>query len=131
MFIRSRIHFLELTFGAYLFFVGCYDLSFGKNHYFIFLFLQSFAFLITGVGYVGTFVPNAQWNSFGGRIISRITNQQFICFSGKREKNVNSTLPFWEISLLYCTCVFMYYSKRGRHSFCWFKICLQPKNDPS
>ncbi|GMN52766.1 hypothetical protein TIFTF001_021910 [Ficus carica] len=58
--IGERLHLLELTVGAYLFFCGCYDLSFGKNRYFIYLFLQSFAFFIAGVGYVGTFVPNAQ-----------------------------------------------------------------------
>ncbi|KAK7848749.1 glucomannan 4-beta-mannosyltransferase 9 [Quercus suber] len=54
-----RLHLLELGVGAYLFFCGCYDLNFGKNRYFIYLFLQSFAFFIAGVGYVGTFVPNS------------------------------------------------------------------------
>ncbi|XP_075646212.1 glucomannan 4-beta-mannosyltransferase 9-like [Castanea sativa] len=56
--VGERLHLLELVVGAYLFFCGCYDLNFGRNRYFIYLFLQSFAFFIAGVGYVGTFVPN-------------------------------------------------------------------------
>ncbi|XP_057736402.1 glucomannan 4-beta-mannosyltransferase 9-like isoform X2 [Arachis stenosperma] len=55
----DRLHFWELLVGAYLFFCGCYDLTFGKNHYFIYLFLQSIAFFIVGIGYVGIFVPNS------------------------------------------------------------------------
>ncbi|XWS75267.1 hypothetical protein CRYUN_Cryun01aG0071400 [Craigia yunnanensis] len=57
--IGERLHLLELAVGAYLFFCGCYDLAFGKNRYFIFLFLQSIAFFVAGVGYVGTFVPTS------------------------------------------------------------------------
>ncbi|XP_014512065.1 glucomannan 4-beta-mannosyltransferase 9 [Vigna radiata var. radiata] len=57
--ISERLHFLELLVGAYLFFCGCYDLTYGRNHYFIYLFLQSIAFFVVGVGYVGTFVPNS------------------------------------------------------------------------
>ncbi|KAJ3692536.1 hypothetical protein LUZ60_011631 [Juncus effusus] len=57
--IADRLHLLELGAGAYLFFCGCYDLAVGKNHYFIYLFLQAFAFFIVGVGYVGTFVPHS------------------------------------------------------------------------
>ncbi|KAL4288351.1 hypothetical protein HN51_055918 [Arachis hypogaea] len=57
--IAGRLHFWELLVGAYLFFCGCYDLTFGKNHYFIYLFLQSIAFFIVGIGYVGIFVPNS------------------------------------------------------------------------
>ncbi|XP_025810950.1 probable glucomannan 4-beta-mannosyltransferase 9 isoform X2 [Panicum hallii] len=52
-----RLHILELGVAAYLFFCGCYDVTFGNNHYYIFLFLQSIAFFVVGVGYVGTFVP--------------------------------------------------------------------------
>ncbi|MBA0571172.1 hypothetical protein Golob_004759 [Gossypium lobatum] len=55
----ERLHLLELGVGAYLFFCGCYDMGFGKNRYFIFLFLQSIAFFIAGFGYVGTFVPTS------------------------------------------------------------------------
>ncbi|KAJ8433309.1 hypothetical protein Cgig2_012877 [Carnegiea gigantea] len=50
---------LELGVGAYLLLCGCYDFAFGRNHYFIYLFLQSFAFFIAGFGYVGTFVPSS------------------------------------------------------------------------
>ncbi|KDP45030.1 hypothetical protein JCGZ_01530 [Jatropha curcas] len=57
--IGERIHLLELGVGAYLFFCGCYDFAFGKNSYFIYLFLQSIAFFVAGIGYVGTFVPNS------------------------------------------------------------------------
>lgn len=57
--IGERLHLLELGVGAYLFFCGCYDVFFGKNHFFIFLFIQAIAFFITGFGYVGTFVPSS------------------------------------------------------------------------
>ncbi|KAE8701520.1 putative mannan synthase 9 [Hibiscus syriacus] len=54
--IGERVHLLELGIGAYLFLCGCYDLAFGKNGYFIFLFLQSIAFFLAAAGYVGTIV---------------------------------------------------------------------------
>ncbi|CAN6201063.1 unnamed protein product [Urochloa humidicola] len=57
--IGDRLHILEICVAAYLFFCGCYDITFGNNHYYIFLFLQSIAFFIVGVGYVGTFVPHS------------------------------------------------------------------------
>ncbi|XP_074559727.1 glucomannan 4-beta-mannosyltransferase 9-like isoform X2 [Curcuma longa] len=57
--IGDRIHLLELGTGAYLFFCGCYDMTFGNNHYFIYLFLQAFAFFIVGFGYVGTSTPGS------------------------------------------------------------------------
>ncbi|KAL2324905.1 hypothetical protein Fmac_023963 [Flemingia macrophylla] len=57
--IGERLHFLELLVGAYLFFCGCYDFNYGKNHYFIYLFMQSIAFFVVGIGYVGTFIPNS------------------------------------------------------------------------
>ncbi|XP_042053758.1 glucomannan 4-beta-mannosyltransferase 9-like [Salvia splendens] len=56
--IGDRIHLLELFTGCYLFFCGCYDYSYGKHNFFIYLFVQSMAFLIMGFGYVGTFVPS-------------------------------------------------------------------------
>lgn len=55
----ERLHVLELGVGAYLFFCGCYDLLFGKNHSFLYLFFQAFAFFVAGFGYVGTFVPGS------------------------------------------------------------------------
>ncbi|CAK9138392.1 unnamed protein product [Ilex paraguariensis] len=57
--IGERLHLLELATGAYLFFCGCYDVAFGKNHYFVYLFVQAIAFFIAGVGYIGTFVSNS------------------------------------------------------------------------
>ncbi|KAB5544059.1 hypothetical protein DKX38_012171 [Salix brachista] len=57
--IGERLHLLELCVGAYLFFCGCYDFAFGKNRYYIFLFLQATAFFIAGFGYVGTFAPHS------------------------------------------------------------------------
>lgn len=57
--IGDRIHLLELGFSAFLFFCGCYDFAFGKNNYFLYLFLQSITFCIMGFGYVGTIVPNS------------------------------------------------------------------------
>jgi len=50
---------MELGVAAYLFFCGCYGIAFGNNHYHIFLFLQSIAFFIVGIGYVGTFIPHS------------------------------------------------------------------------
>ncbi|XP_065856408.1 glucomannan 4-beta-mannosyltransferase 9 [Euphorbia lathyris] len=55
----ERLHLLELGTGAFLFFCGCYDLAFGKNHYFLYLYMQAIAFFIVGFGYVGTFVPQS------------------------------------------------------------------------
>ncbi|CAN4109547.1 unnamed protein product [Withania somnifera] len=57
--IGDRLHLLELATGAYLFFCGCYDIAFGKNYFFLYLFLQAFAFFIIGFGYVGTLVPGS------------------------------------------------------------------------
>ncbi|XP_031270869.1 glucomannan 4-beta-mannosyltransferase 9-like [Pistacia vera] len=57
--IGDRIHMLELGVGALLFLCGCYDIFFGKNLYFLYLFLQAIAFFIAGFGYIGTFVPHS------------------------------------------------------------------------
>eukprot|EP01018_Ginkgo_biloba_P015619 Gb_27616 [translate_table: standard] len=57
--IGERIHVLELLTGVYLFFCASYDLAFGKNHFFIYLYLQAGAFFIMGFGYIGTFVPTS------------------------------------------------------------------------
>ncbi|KAK8671564.1 hypothetical protein V6N13_038157 [Hibiscus sabdariffa] len=57
--IGDRLHLLELGVGTYLFFCGCYDMAFGANRYFIFLFLQCIAFFVAGFGYVGTIVPTS------------------------------------------------------------------------
>ncbi|KAB1213527.1 Glucomannan 4-beta-mannosyltransferase 2 [Morella rubra] len=55
----NRMHTLELGFGVFLFFCGCYDFVHGKHNYFIYLFLQTITFLITGFGYIGTIIPSS------------------------------------------------------------------------
>ncbi|XP_040992593.1 glucomannan 4-beta-mannosyltransferase 2-like [Juglans microcarpa x Juglans regia] len=55
----DRMHTLELGFGVFLFFCGCYDFVHGKNNYFVYLFLQTITFLITGFGYIGTIIPSS------------------------------------------------------------------------
>ncbi|XP_076949418.1 glucomannan 4-beta-mannosyltransferase 9-like [Bidens hawaiensis] len=57
--IGERVHMLELGMGFFFFTCGCYDFAFGKNRYFIYLYLQAIAFFIMGFGYVGTHVPNS------------------------------------------------------------------------
>ncbi|KAL8146447.1 glucomannan 4-beta-mannosyltransferase 2-like [Apium graveolens] len=55
--IGDRIHVTELGFAAFLFFCGCYDYLYGKNNYFVYMFLQTITFSIVGFGYIGTIVP--------------------------------------------------------------------------
>ncbi|ESR43557.1 hypothetical protein CICLE_v10011455mg [Citrus x clementina] len=57
-FFGDRIYLLELGVGAFLFSCGCYDVLFGNNHYFIYLFVQALAFFVMGFGYVGIYVPH-------------------------------------------------------------------------
>ncbi|GLT82068.1 hypothetical protein SLE2022_004810 [Rubroshorea leprosula] len=52
----DRLNTLELGFAAFLFLSGCYDYVHGKNFYFVYLFLQTVTFFITGIGYVGTII---------------------------------------------------------------------------
>ncbi|PWA61608.1 nucleotide-diphospho-sugar transferase [Artemisia annua] len=56
--IGDRIQLTELGFAVFLFFVGCYDFMYGRNNYFIYIFLQVITFLIIGVGYIGTVIPS-------------------------------------------------------------------------
>ncbi|KAI3793786.1 hypothetical protein L1987_36408 [Smallanthus sonchifolius] len=57
--IGERILMLELCVGIVLFGCACYDLAYGKYYYFVYLYLQSIAFIIMGCGYVGIHVPNS------------------------------------------------------------------------
>ncbi|KAK9674307.1 hypothetical protein RND81_12G224900 [Saponaria officinalis] len=57
--VGERFNMLELIVCAYLMFCGYYDFNHGNTRYFIYLFLQSFAFFLAGIGYVGTFVPGS------------------------------------------------------------------------
>ncbi|KAI4384366.1 hypothetical protein MLD38_002533 [Melastoma candidum] len=55
--IWQRLHLLELFTGVYLFCCAYYDFVHGRRRYFLYLTIQSVAFFVAGVGYVGTFVP--------------------------------------------------------------------------
>ncbi|CAK8571410.1 unnamed protein product [Lathyrus sativus] len=57
--IVDRIGMSEFCVGLYLLFCGSYDVMYGKNQFFIFLYIQSIAFFILAFGYVGTVVPNS------------------------------------------------------------------------
>ncbi|KAK9061569.1 hypothetical protein SSX86_018751 [Deinandra increscens subsp. villosa] len=57
--ISERILMLELCVGIVLFGCACYDLAYGKYHYYVFIYLQSIAFLTMGCGYIGTQVPSS------------------------------------------------------------------------
>ncbi|KAG5402018.1 hypothetical protein IGI04_016625 [Brassica rapa subsp. trilocularis] len=52
---RDRVHFLELLLGVYLLFCGCYDIIYGKNklYLYVYLLMQSAAFFVVGFGFVG------------------------------------------------------------------------------
>ncbi|CAA7388721.1 unnamed protein product [Spirodela intermedia] len=56
----TRFHLLELGVGIYLVVCTSYNYAHHKNYYFIFIYLQSLAFIIVGVGYVGIFIPNSK-----------------------------------------------------------------------
>lgn len=58
-FLGDRIQMHELGFALFLFICGCYDFLYGKNCYFIYLFLQVITFTIAGFGYIGTIVPSS------------------------------------------------------------------------
>ncbi|PKA59443.1 Glucomannan 4-beta-mannosyltransferase 9 [Apostasia shenzhenica] len=57
--IAFRINFSELGFAAYLFFCASYNVAFGKNHYYVYLYVQAFAFTAIGFGYSGSAVCNS------------------------------------------------------------------------
>ncbi|KAH0458670.1 hypothetical protein IEQ34_011484 [Dendrobium chrysotoxum] len=54
--IWQRFHMAELWMGAFLFIAGFYDIAYTKKGYFIYLFLQSYAFFIIGFNFIGTSV---------------------------------------------------------------------------
>ena len=56
--LNDRVLMWELGVGMYLLLCGVYDIFFGKNQFYIFLFLQAITFFIVGFGYVGTYVPS-------------------------------------------------------------------------
>ncbi|KAM0952964.1 putative glucomannan 4-beta-mannosyltransferase [Dioscorea sansibarensis] len=56
--VHERIYIPELVVSVFLFICACYDFNYAKGNYYIYIFPQSITFLIMGLGYVGTFVPN-------------------------------------------------------------------------
>ncbi|TVU10701.1 hypothetical protein EJB05_44245, partial [Eragrostis curvula] len=57
-FCSREVHVLELLMGACLLYCAVYDMVFfGRDHFYIYLLLQSAAAFIVGFGYVGAFVP--------------------------------------------------------------------------
>ncbi|KAG6534861.1 hypothetical protein ZIOFF_008767 [Zingiber officinale] len=55
--LKDRFSFLEISIGLYLMVCACYDLKFGNDAYFVYIFPQSITFIILGLGYVGTIIP--------------------------------------------------------------------------
>ncbi|KAG8057824.1 hypothetical protein GUJ93_ZPchr0002g23081 [Zizania palustris] len=50
----SGVHMAEMVLGACLLYCAVYDIAFGRDHFYIYLLLQSAAAFIVGFGYVGT-----------------------------------------------------------------------------
>ncbi|XP_020571640.1 probable mannan synthase 4 [Phalaenopsis equestris] len=57
--LSHRFYFPELGFAFFLVLCASYDLTYGADYYFIYIYLQSIAFLIVGLGYVGTFISSS------------------------------------------------------------------------
>ncbi|XP_078174622.1 putative glucomannan 4-beta-mannosyltransferase 3 isoform X2 [Carex rostrata] len=56
--LRDRINLSEIGFAVFLFLCACFDLIYGGNYYFVYIYLQSIAFLVVGLGYFGKVVAN-------------------------------------------------------------------------
>jgi beta-mannan synthase len=57
--VSDRLNIWELWTSAFLLFCSIYDFHYkGKNRFYIYMFCQSVAFFIMGLGYCGTFVPS-------------------------------------------------------------------------
>ncbi|XP_042431586.1 glucomannan 4-beta-mannosyltransferase 1-like [Zingiber officinale] len=56
--IVERIHMMEILMGIFLLYCSIYDIMFGHDLFYVYLFIQSMAFFIVGFGYVGVYVPN-------------------------------------------------------------------------
>nr|CAD1825225.1 unnamed protein product [Ananas comosus var. bracteatus] len=54
-----RFYYSELSVGTFILLCGCYDVVYAKEGYFIYLFLQGLAFLVTGFGCMGTHLPDS------------------------------------------------------------------------
>ncbi|XP_078433069.1 putative glucomannan 4-beta-mannosyltransferase 11 isoform X2 [Wolffia australiana] len=55
----DRIYWAELGLGIFLSLCACYNLAFSRNYHYVYMFMQSMAFSIVGLGYVGCAVPSS------------------------------------------------------------------------
>ncbi|XP_074559377.1 glucomannan 4-beta-mannosyltransferase 1-like isoform X1 [Curcuma longa] len=55
--IKDRFSLMEISVGIYLMVCAWYDLKFGNDVFYIYLFPQAITFIIMGFGYVGTIIP--------------------------------------------------------------------------
>ncbi|KAG1334459.1 Glucomannan 4-beta-mannosyltransferase 9 [Cocos nucifera] len=56
---RDRINLSELGFAVFLLFCASYNVAYGKNYCYIYIYLQAIAFVVMGIGYIGTFIFNS------------------------------------------------------------------------
>lgn len=54
---HCRIYVPELLVAFYLLLCASYDVVLGAGHYYLYIFLQAFAFLVLGFGFIGTATP--------------------------------------------------------------------------
>ncbi|XP_008806011.1 probable glucomannan 4-beta-mannosyltransferase 4 [Phoenix dactylifera] len=57
--LRDRINFSELGFAVFLLLCASYNVAEGKNYCYVYIYLQAIAFVVVGIGYVGTFISNS------------------------------------------------------------------------
>uniref|UniRef100_A0A0E0HN11 Glycosyltransferase 2-like domain-containing protein n=1 Tax=Oryza nivara TaxID=4536 RepID=A0A0E0HN11_ORYNI len=49
----------EILFSIFLFFCATYNLAYGGDYYFVYIYLQAIAFLVVGIGFCGTISSNS------------------------------------------------------------------------
>ncbi|WOK97587.1 putative mannan synthase 4 [Canna indica] len=52
--LRDKVSFSQLGLAAFLLCCASYNIAYGENHYYVYIYLQAFAFIVIGFGYVGT-----------------------------------------------------------------------------
>ncbi|MQM05885.1 hypothetical protein Taro_038708, partial [Colocasia esculenta] len=57
--IKDRVYLSELGCGVFLLFCASYNLAYGSNHYYVYIYLQAIAFFLMGFGFVGTHVSQS------------------------------------------------------------------------
>ncbi|KAK3148264.1 hypothetical protein QOZ80_3BG0292810 [Eleusine coracana subsp. coracana] len=55
--LETMIYVPEILLSLYLLLCASYDFVFGVGHYYLYIFLRAFAFLLLGLGFVGTAEP--------------------------------------------------------------------------